>query len=229
MSKFASKKFFKRYLWLIFLLPMVACGAKPKPESTASSAAPFQVGKDYEVIDPALAVPVPHSKVHVTEFFSYGCPACNHFEPALEAWLAKKPSYIVFERVPAVFEPNWDLLARAYYTARTLGVDQKIDPLMFNAIHKDGQNFDSEAAISDFFVKQGVNKKAFDDTFNFSPGIDAQILRGNNLMRKYRIMEIPTIVVEDKYKVTPRLTNGDSERMLKIVDYLVEKEKTGSR
>lgn len=223
------RKFFRIVLWLIVVLPIVACGAKPKNESaTAVSATAFQAGKDYEIIDSSLQVPTPKSRVYVTEFFSYGCPACNHFEPALDAWLAKKPKYVVFERVPVVFEPNWDILARAYYTARTLGVAEKLSPLIFKAIHQDGQSLDTEAALADFFAKNGVSKKAFDDTFNFSPGIDAQMLNTNNLMRKFRIMEVPTIVIESKYKVTPRMTNGDSERMLQIVNYLVEKEKTGS-
>jgi len=221
-------KFLAKWLWVVILLPIVACSAKPKTVPASDAAATsFQAGKDYEVVNPTLEAPKPKTKVHVTEFFSYGCPACNHFEPELEAWLAKKPNYIIFDRVPVIFEPSWDLLARAYYTARSLGVAEKITPAIFEAIHAKGVVFNDEASLADFFAQYGVNKKEFDNTFNFSPGIDAQVLYGNNLMRKYQVMEVPTMLVEDKYKVTPRLTHGDVKRMLQIIDYLIQKEKLG--
>lgn len=226
MSKLWSKVFL-----LILLLPLTAgaFAAKPKaaPSATTTTTT-FQAGKDYEVLKTSLEVSAPKSSVHVTEFFSLGCPACYHFEPTLEAWLAKKPKYVMFERVPVVFEQNWDIYARAYYAMRTLGVAEKLVPLAFNAIHKEGQTFDTPAAWEEFVVKHGgVSKQDFENAYEFSPGIDAQIMRGNDLLRKYQIMEIPTMLIEDKYKVTPRMTNGDAKRMLEIVDYLVQKEKAG--
>lgn len=223
MSKLLSK-----LILLILLLPLVANAFAAKPHTTSTALAPFQAGKDYEVINTSLQVPESKNQVRVTEFFSLGCPACNYFESALEAWLSKKPKYIVFERVPVVFEPNWDIYARAFYAMRTLGVAEKLMPLAFAAIHKEGLAMDSESAWEQFAMKQGgVSKQDFENAFEFSPGIDAQIMRGNDLMRQYRIMEIPTVLIEDKYKVTPRMTNGDAKRMLEIVDYLVQKEKTG--
>ena len=30
-------------------------------------------------------------KVEVVEFFWYGCPHCNSFEPRLDAWMKKRP------------------------------------------------------------------------------------------------------------------------------------------
>lgn len=223
MSKMLSRLFL-----LILLLPVIANAFAAKQHATPAAIATFQAGKDYEVIKTNLEVPEPKSQVRVTEFFSLGCPACNYFEPALAAWLSKKPKYIAFERIPVVFEPNWDIYARAFYAMRTLGVAEKLMPLAFGAIHKDGLAMDSEAAWEQFAMKHGgISKQDFENAFEFSPGIDAQIMRGSDLMRQYRIMEIPTMLVEDKYKVTPRMTNGDAKRMLEIVDYLVQKEKAG--
>ena len=46
-------------------------------------------------------VPVaPAGKIEVIEFFWYGCPHCNAFEPALEAWAKKLPADVAFRRVP---------------------------------------------------------------------------------------------------------------------------------
>ena len=53
-------------------------------------------------------------KVTVVEFFSTGCPACTKLNPALEKWLLDKPAYVQFEKIPVVFAPGWDKLAREY-------------------------------------------------------------------------------------------------------------------
>ena len=44
---------------------------------------PFEAGKQYFLIEP----PQPtgsDGKVEVLEVFSYACPACNYFQPAIE-------------------------------------------------------------------------------------------------------------------------------------------------
>ena len=49
----------------------------------------------------AQPAPVPAGgKIEVIEFFWYGCPHCNSFEPALEAWVKKLPADVAFRRIP---------------------------------------------------------------------------------------------------------------------------------
>ena len=54
-----------------------------------------------------LSTPVPTvaeaGKIEVIEFFWYGCPHCNAFEPSLEAWVKKLPADVAFRRVPVAF------------------------------------------------------------------------------------------------------------------------------
>jgi thiol:disulfide interchange protein DsbA len=38
--------------------------------------------------------------IEVVEFFSYGCPHCNEFEPAVSKWRASLPKDVHFRRVP---------------------------------------------------------------------------------------------------------------------------------
>src|SRR5262245_27336601 len=47
-------------------------------------------GKDYTVLQAAQPVGAPAGKVEVIEFFWYGCPHCNEFEPYIEAWEKKQ-------------------------------------------------------------------------------------------------------------------------------------------
>ncbi|MCW5589353.1 MAG: thiol:disulfide interchange protein DsbA/DsbL [Legionellales bacterium] len=196
---------------ILFFMPLVAF---------ANS---FQAGKEYQLIKNPPALNLAQGQVQVIEFFSPGCPWCFKLEPYLEKWLASKPKNITFERIPVAFEQGWDTLAKAYYAAEALGVADKMVPVMFNAIHEQQLDLSSKEALADLFAKHGVKKDDFMNAIDFSPGIDMQMQQGQKLMSQYGILSIPTIVVNGKYKTNPALANGDSEKMMKIVDYLVKK------
>jgi thiol:disulfide interchange protein DsbA len=208
-----------RYFWVLLLFPVIALAAN-------KGVPPFQAGQDYQVT-PAVAATseVSAGKIQMIEFFSYGCPACYHFEPALEAWLKKKPKDVVFERVPVTFEPGWDKLARVYYTAKNLGVAEKLAPAIFASIQKQRLDFTNEAVLTQFFVAHGVSKQDFASMYHFSPGIDAQMMRGDNLMKTYQIFQVPTVLINGKYKTNPAMAGGRNERFLQIIDYLIAKER----
>lgn len=215
-------KTLSRYLWLILLFPAITFAADATPTIVA--------GKNYQVVPVVAGMPMPpKGKIEVVEFFSYGCPACNHFEPDLEAWLAKKPNDVVFERIPVTFESGWDILARAYYTAKALGVAEKLSPAIFTAIQSQGMDLTNPDILAQFFVSHGVSKKDFDSTYNFSPGIDAQVMRGDNLMRAYGIYQVPTVVVDGKFVTNPVIAGGDSKGMLQVIDYLIAQERAAMK
>ena len=57
----------------------------------AAQAQSFKEGSDYLVLDKPAPTEAAAGKVEVVEFFWYGCPHCNSFEPQLEAWLKTAP------------------------------------------------------------------------------------------------------------------------------------------
>lgn len=185
-------------------------------------------GKQYKAITPSPTIPIelniPKHKVIVMEFFSYGCPWCFRLEPAVEKWKQHKPKSIIFERVPLVFESGWKFYSKAYYAAQALGILDKITPALFNAIHKKGLNLTSEQAMQQFFASQHVNKKTFESVFNFSPGIGAELTRAKNLMLAYRVFNIPTFVINGKYKTNILMANGNTKKLLHIVNTLAKME-----
>ena len=92
-------------------------------------------GFEYKLVQP----PVPTEtgdKIEVVELFWYGCPHCYYFEPQVKQWLKTMPDNVEFRRVPAVFNDVWAVHARAYYTAETLGVADKMHDPMFVAYHE---------------------------------------------------------------------------------------------
>ncbi|MGC1854397.1 MAG: thiol:disulfide interchange protein DsbA/DsbL [Candidatus Aquirickettsiella sp.] len=189
----------------------------------------FKAGKDYEVISTTEIIPklTPKTQVRVVEFFSYACPACYHFEPTLDKWLANKPNYVKFERVPIVFQPSWRSLARAYYIAQMLGVEKELTPAIFKAIHVEGQDLSNPKLQEEFFIKHGVKQHEFESIASFSPGIDAQLLRSDTLMQEDKILAAPTLVIDNRYKVDPSMIGGDPTRFLQVADYLIEKVRKG--
>ena len=65
--------------WHGLFTAALACAA------LAASAQELQPGKDYGVVTPPQKTDDP-SKIVVIEFFSYGCPHCNAFNPSLTLW-----------------------------------------------------------------------------------------------------------------------------------------------
>lgn len=201
--------------------------------ANAQDAQTFEEGKDYLPI--AVMGTDTVGNINVVEFFNYGCPACNLSEPSIDKWLKTKPASVSFERIPVLFHPEWINYTKAFYVAKALGVQAKISPAIFDAIHKQKQDLTNEKDLAKFFAQQGVSEADFESIFNFSPGMVAQTNRANSLMIAYLINptliakynwipEIPAFIVNGKYLVSLSLAKGDSNRMMQIVDYLLKKK-----
>ena len=70
-----------------------------------------------------LATNVPVGKIEVMEVFSYGCIACNGFQPVMERLTRSLPPNAQIVLVPASFNPGeaWPIFQRAYFAAWTPG------------------------------------------------------------------------------------------------------------
>ncbi len=222
--------------WLsALLLPFVI--------STAWAAADFVEGTQYT----RLATPVPTSapdKIEVMEFFSYACPHCFHLEPELNNWLKTKPDDVVFVRLPVVFRPEWEPLAKAYYTAEILGVLDKTHEALFEAIHVKDQKFADEAAMQAFFVSQGVSADDFRKTSN-SFAVAVKVNSAKLMPQRYAITGVPTFIVNGKFSTSATLAGSNekepgvngkeirikelNEKTLKVVDYLIEQEREAGK
>ena len=89
---------------------------------SASPRAPVE-GTNYVKLSQRAPTSAPAGKVEVVEFFWYGCPHCNHFEPYLAAWLAKLPADVSFRRVPVAFRENpFGIHQRMYFAVEAMGL-----------------------------------------------------------------------------------------------------------
>src|ERR1700761_8723838 len=80
-------------------------------------------------------------KIEVTEVFSYGCPFCAQFSPYVDALKKSLPVNAKMVYLPASFNPSesWPMFQRAVCTAQMLGIFEKTNDAMFDAVWKTGE------------------------------------------------------------------------------------------
>lgn len=203
------------------LLPLVAAHAA----TTYEEGKHFQRVPDSVKSSPIVKMNDSKGKVTVTEFFSYGCPGCNAVAKPLTDWAHQQSDNVELNRVPVEFFKGWDVYAKAYYTAEILGVLDKINLPLFNAIHKDRQDLGSKEALQRFFVAHGVKAEDFDKTYD-SFAVNRSLERGKMLMRTYRVFAVPTLIVDNQYQTDLQQTKG-AEGFIKVLQQLVDKVKAG--
>jgi thiol:disulfide interchange protein DsbA len=197
----------------IFSLLIVALLAAPLMASAQSR---FQ----YTELKPPQPVDTDGKKIEVVEFFWYGCPHCYNLEPLLETWVRKLPPDVQFRRIPAVFNDRWAYDAAIFYTFEALGVLDKLHRPFFDAIHRDHLRSDSQAAMSEWLSKNGVDPKKFYETFK-SFGVQSKTKRAAQLSVAYKIDGTPAMAVQGRYTVSAE-QGGSREGMLDTTSYLVE-------
>ncbi len=201
-------------LYLLLLSPFAAAA-----EQT------FTAGVHYEPIRQPLATSHP-GKIEVMEMFWYGCPHCYHFEPLLEKWIEEKPSNVAFVRTPAVFRDSWLLHAQTFYTAKALGVLDKVHQPLFDAIHREKRPLNTKEEIAAFFATLGVPEEDFLQAFD-SFAVKGRLQQAVVITRTSGITGVPAMIVNGKYRTDASMA-GNFKRMLEVVDYLVAKESANS-
>ncbi|WP_028389425.1 thiol:disulfide interchange protein DsbA/DsbL [Legionella fairfieldensis] len=182
----------------------------------------FTAGKDYEIISSTEAKN--NNKVTITEFFSYGCPWCYRIEPALMNWVKQQGEIIQFSRIPVVFNKDWVFYAKAYYTTHLLNRETTLNSLLFKTIQEEKQAMNSNQAMINFFVAQGIDQATAKSAFENSTTIDMQIKEGTSLMSRYHVNGVPAIVINGQYKTDLQMAQNEA-RLFKILDFLVAKSK----
>jgi len=189
---------------------------------SVSAADEFQEGVHYQLLATPLATQA-GDNIEVVELFWYGCNHCFSFEPLISAWLKTKPDDVVFRRIPAVFAENWVPHARAFYSAEALDVLDKFHAPLFNALHEEQQKIFDEAALIRFASEHGIDKADFESAYT-GFGVDGKVKKAMLYTRDSGITGVPAIIVNGKYRTGAQLAGGQ-EQVLKVVDFLVDKER----
>ena len=188
----------------------------------AQAADTFEEGTHYQPVSPAVPVAEP-GKIEVVELFWYGCPHCFHMEPLVAEWLKSKPKGVVFRRIPAIFAQQWVPHARAFYAVEALDKLEQFHRPLFDALHQDKRLIMNEDSLADFAKEMGIDAGQFRQAYD-GPSVDAKVKKAMLLTRDYGIDGVPSFIVNGKYRVTASMA-GSQEGILKVVDFLIEKER----
>ena len=195
-------------------------------------------GRNYVLLAPTQPTTVPAGKVEVMEVFSYGCPACNGFQPIIDKIKSSLPPNAQLVFLPASFNPSedWPMLQRAYFAAQSLGIADRTHQGMYDAVWKTG-----ELAVSDPVTHRlryplptiqdaarcyermtGVKPDAFLAAAS-SFAVDAKVRAADAQVAAMQVPSTPCIVVNGKYRVIlDSLSSTDD--LVDLIRYLVARE-----
>ena len=195
----------------LLLLALAALGTQ------AQSVA--QLNRDYIRLDPPRAV-ASGDKIEVIEFFYYGCPVCYELEPTLARWVFNGTGSATLRRVPALSSDNWDDFAKLFYTLESMGQLARLHWPVYDNFHFNGVKLNEEAAMVKWASGNGVDREKFISTYR-SPEIQAKLVTAREMIRKYEIEGVPSIVIDGKFVTSARMAGGTRE-LMQVVDQLVE-------
>jgi protein dithiol oxidoreductase (disulfide-forming) len=226
----------KAFARVMALILTVSFAGAVRAQTPAAAAPNWVEGRNYVLVARPQATGLPRGKVLVTEVFSYACPACNQFRPYMQKLVKSLPPNAVVDYVPASFNrsEDWPMFQLAYVTAQTLGIAERNQEAMYDAVWTTGELATTDGntlksrmpTIEDaarFYQKQsGVPAAKFLETAK-SFGVDTQVRHDEDLLKAYGIDSTPTVIVNGKYRVTPQMAGG-AQQMLDLVVFLVRKE-----
>lgn len=160
--------------------------------------------------------------IEVIEFFSYGCPHCGELEPALQSWLKNKPADVTLRRIPVMFQPRWETLAKVFYTLDALGEEGKLSPEIFSAIHGKGLVLSNEKEFLDWAASKGLDRKKVEELYG-SFAINGKVNRAKQQAQVYNIQSVPTIIVDGKFVTGSERVQGGHAGVPAAIDALVAK------
>ena len=195
-----------KHLLILLAGFVVVAGCQAQDAAAPAAKHQWEAGKDYVLINPP--VPTNSDKVVVPEVFSYACPHCAHYQPYADELKAKLPAGAQFELLPAVFQPAWEPFARAFYTAKSLGLLDKTHQALFDAVHRDHQPLRTIEDLANlFYANYGANPGTFLSTAT-SFVIEGEMAQGTQRTRDYGVEATPTLIVNGKYRVSMNAERG---------------------
>ena len=181
----------------------------------------YKEGTHYFKLDKPLKTST-GDKIEVRELFWYGCPHCFSLEPFVVKWLENKPANAEFVATPAVFSKRWVFHAKAYYTIKALGLEEKGHPLIFDAIHLKKEPIGNVKNLSALLNENfGTDPEVVKNTIS-SFAVDSNVRAANSISVKSGANGVPTLIVDGKYRLSAQSAGGNAG-VFDLVNFLVEK------
>ena len=189
-------------------------------DMTWAQGAPVEGQHYVKLSTPApVSLPAAGKKIDLIEFFWYGCPHCNSFEPLLESWTRRLPGDVSFRQVPVGFAVPHQTHQRLYYALEELGLLPTLHRKVFAAIHQQNKRLLSDDDIAAFISANGADAAKVVATMK-SFSVSTKSTRARQLAESYKIDGVPALGIQGRYYTSGSLA-GSHERMMQVAEYLI--------
>ncbi len=187
--------------------------------TTAAHAAQYSEGKQYRVLNTQ-----PSAQPEVTEYFSFYCPHCYSFDPIIAQVKDKLPENTKFQKIHPSFMGGsmGTSMAKAYATMTVLEVEEKMAAVMFRQIHDLKRAPKNDQALRQLFTDHGIDGKDFDAAFN-SFVVNSMQSRFDQAFKNAGLRSVPSVVVNNKYLITPDESIDSVDKYIQLVNFLLKK------
>ncbi len=223
MKEDGMKKNGIKKVWLMFVSAITLLMITTTPGSAAEN---FSEGKQYQKLDrPAAA------EQQVIEFFSFYCPHCYQFDKI----------YGVSQAVEKILPPGVKMtryhvqflglfgkeLTQAWAVATVLGIEDKISPLIFEAVQKT-ETIKSPDDIRNIFIKTGVSGTEYDAALN-SFVVKSLVSQQVKTAENFKLRGVPAMFVNGNYMIInegmeTELMDDYAKRYADVVSFLINKK-----
>ena len=179
-TKYSSVRGFTCWLFLVFFL-------------SCAQAEDYIAGRHYQLLDTPSITRDP-TKVEVVEVFWFGCNHCYALESYIQPWKKALSNDVDFWKSHATWNPTLKTHARLFYSAKALGIEEKIIPAAFTAIQREGRVLTGNSELEYFFKGFGIEKDRY-LSISKSFGVNNALKQADNRMRKWSITGVPTLIV----------------------------------
>jgi protein dithiol oxidoreductase (disulfide-forming) len=193
-----------------------------------AAAGKWKAGINYQLLASPQPTSVASGKVEVVEIFWYGCAHCFALDPTLEAWAAAKPANVEFIRIPVIWGPQHRQHAKLFYTLQALHKPE-LHTEVFETIHgkhvplMSRNDMEARALHFAFLNAHGVTEKEFDAAYD-SMSVASNVLRAEDLTKKYAVGSVPLIIINGKYSTGVTEAGGPAQ-LVSLINDLAAGEK----
>ncbi len=165
----------------------------------------------YSVLDKPVMSAVQDNET-VVEFFSFYCPACYAFsqnygiDKAIRESLPPGKKLIKYH--VSFLGGLGEELTRAWSVAMALGVEDKVEPLLFDSVQKT-RRLKSAADIPGIFIRAGVYPGEYVQALA-SKEVAEMTEKQKRLFREYSVTGTPSVYVNGRYRIENGAFQADS-------------------
>jgi thiol:disulfide interchange protein DsbA len=179
-------------------------------------------GVDYTVIDKKIKINK-NKPINVKEFFSFSCIHCKELEPLLDEYQVNNLKKIELQRIHVVWGDDQIMLklAQLNATISIMGKSKELNPLVFAAIFMQNNLTDMDL-LKQFLKKNKIDENKFMAIYNsFEVNKLVATYKALTSNIKYNISGTPTVIVDDKYIISPAVPS----RIIEVLNYLIKNPK----